>query len=83
MLPLIIFSIIFGFAVNMTKSESNKISNTLDSISKVMMNVIKIVMYYAPVGIFAYFASLVSKSSTAFTNAAKSGVLKERTDVAR
>ena len=61
MLPLIIFSCIFGFAVNMTKSESNKISKTLDSISKVMMNVIKIVMYYAPIGLCAYFAALVGE----------------------
>ena len=61
MLPLIIFSCIFGFAVGMTKSESNKISKALDSISKVMMNVIKIIMYYAPVGLCAYFASLVGE----------------------
>ena len=61
MLPLIIFSIIFGFAVSMSKPESNKISNTLNSISKVMMNVIKIVMYYAPIGLCAYFAALVGE----------------------
>ena len=61
MLPLIIFSIIVGFAVGMTKDESNRISRTLDSISKVMMNVIKIIMYYAPVGLCAYFATLVGE----------------------
>ena len=54
-------SIIFGFAVNITKSESKKISNELSSVSKVMMNVIKIVMYYAPKGLCAYFASLVGE----------------------
>lgn len=61
MLPLIIFSIIVGFAVGMTKDESNKISNALNSVSKVMMNVIKIIMYYAPVGLCAYFAALVGE----------------------
>lgn len=61
MLPLIIFSIIVGFAVGMTKDESRKISNALDSISKVMMNVIKIIMYYAPIGLCAYFAALVGE----------------------
>jgi len=45
----------------MTKSESNKISYALSSISKVMMNVIKIIMYYAPVGLCAYFAALVGE----------------------
>lgn len=61
MLPLIIFSIIVGFAVGMTKDESRRISNVLDSISKVMMNVIKIIMYYAPIGLCAYFAALVGE----------------------
>ena len=61
MLPLIIFTIIFGFAVGMLKDESKKISNALGSISKVMMNVINIVMYYAPIGLCAYFASLVGE----------------------
>ena len=61
MLPLIIFSIIVGFAVGMTKDSSDKISKALDSISKVMMNVIKIIMYYAPIGLCAYFAALVGE----------------------
>ena len=61
MLPLIIFSIIVGFAISMTNSESNKISKALNSISKVMMNVIKIVMYYAPIGLCAYFAALIGE----------------------
>lgn len=61
MLPLIIFSIIFGFAVGMLKEESSKVSRILDTISKVMMNVIKIVMYYAPIGLCAYFAALIGE----------------------
>ena len=61
MLPLIIFSSIVGFAVGMTKKESDKISKALDSLSKVMMNVIKIIMYYAPIGLCAYFASLIGE----------------------
>lgn len=61
MLPLIIFSIIFGFAVGMLKQGKEKISNALNLISNVMMNVIKIVMYYAPVGLCAYFAALVGE----------------------
>ncbi len=61
MLPLIIFSCIFGFAVNMVKEDSNKISNALNSMSKVMMKVINIVMYYAPIGLCAYFAALIGE----------------------
>lgn len=59
MLPLIIFSIIFGFAVNKVKDE--KVVNLLSSLSNVMMKVINIVMYYAPIGLCAYFASLVGE----------------------
>ena len=61
MLPLIIFSIIFGFAVGMLKKGKEKISNSLQIMSDVMMNVIKIVMYYAPIGLCAFFASLVGE----------------------
>ena len=61
MLPLIIFSCLFGFAVGMLKKGKEKISNSLSIISNVMMNLIKIVMYYAPVGLCAYFASLIGE----------------------
>ena len=61
MLPLIIFSIIFGFAVSMLKEGKEKVSKALNYVSNIMMNVIKIVMYYAPVGLCAYFASLVGE----------------------
>ena len=61
MLPLIIFSIIFGFAISMLKEKKEKISNALNIISDIMMNVIKIVMYYAPIGLCAYFAALVGE----------------------
>lgn len=61
MLPLIIFSIIIGFAAGMLKDDNGKISNALNLGSKVMMNVIKIIMYYAPVGLCAYFAALIGE----------------------
>lgn len=59
MLPLIIFSIIFGFAVNQVKDE--RIISIFSSLSNIMMKVINIVMYYAPIGLCAYFASLVGE----------------------
>lgn len=59
MLPLIIFACIFGFATSKTKE--NRISEFLTSMSNVMMKIINIVMYYAPIGLCAYFASLVGE----------------------
>lgn len=59
MLPLIIFSILFGFGVNLTNSK--KIEEGLYSLSLVMLKVIHIVMYIAPIGLCAYFASLIGE----------------------
>lgn len=59
MLPLIIFSCIFGISVNLVEKENKVVSNILALISNAFMKFIKIIMYYAPVGICAYFANLV------------------------
>lgn len=59
MLPLIIFSIIFGFSVRLCNEDGALIARGLKSLSKVMLKMIKIIMYYAPIGLCAYFASLV------------------------
>lgn len=58
MLPLIIFSIIFGLSLRFIDKE-NKISKGLETLSKTMLKFVKIVMYYAPIGVFAYFANLI------------------------
>jgi len=59
MLPLIFFSILFGLGVAMLGEEGTKISNALDSLSKVLLKMVNLIMYYAPIGLGAYFASLV------------------------
>ena len=61
MLPLIIFSMLFGFCVSATGGENNRVAALLDDLSRVMMKAIDIIMLYAPVGLCAYFASLVGE----------------------
>ncbi|MCI8544949.1 MAG: dicarboxylate/amino acid:cation symporter [Bacilli bacterium] len=61
MLPLIIFSIIFGISISLLGKEGKKIATGLETLSKVMMKFIRIIMYYAPIGLGAYFASLVGE----------------------
>lgn len=61
MLPLIIFSCLFGIGVALIGEKGRKIAEGLDAISKVMMKIIKIIMYYAPIGLCAYFASLIGE----------------------
>ena len=59
MLPLIIFTILFGVGVALTKND--KLAKSLENISNVMMKIIKIIMYYAPIGLCAYFANLIGE----------------------
>ncbi len=59
MLALIVFSILVGFATSSTKNEKAK--SFLTSGEEIFMRVFTIIMYYAPIGFFAYFAVLVSQ----------------------
>lgn len=61
MLPLIIFSCVFGISLSLVEKENKVVSNILNTISLALMKFIKIIMYYAPIGILAYFASLVGE----------------------
>lgn len=60
MLPLIIFSILFGFAVQMAGGPKTLTAKLLDDLSNVMMKFVKLITYYAPVAFFGFFADLVA-----------------------
>lgn len=59
MLPLVIFSILFGIGVSSLEEKGKKLSNNLEIISASLMKVVHIIMYYAPIGLCAYFMNLV------------------------
>lgn len=59
MIALIIFSILLGISINITKEKGEKFLQVLDSANEVLQSLIKIIMYYAPIGLGCYFASLV------------------------
>lgn len=59
MIALIVISILVGFAMHMSGSKAEPLFKFMDSAYDVVMNLIKIIMYYAPIGIGCYFASLV------------------------
>ncbi|MDD4608483.1 MAG: dicarboxylate/amino acid:cation symporter [Bacilli bacterium] len=61
MLPLIVFSIMFGIGVSTLGKRGNELSRLLDTLSKVMMKLVKYIMYYAPIGLCAYFATLIGQ----------------------
>lgn len=61
MLPLIIFSCLFGIATSLIGEKGRGIANGLNALSHIMMKLVTIIMYYAPIGLAAYFASLIGE----------------------
>ncbi len=59
MIALIVFSIIIGLSINLSKDNSKQLLDILESANKVVQKYIDIIMYYAPIGLGCYFASLV------------------------
>ena len=59
MLPLIIFSIFFGICVSLLGEKAAKIAVALDMLSEVFLKMVSLIMYYAPIGLGAYFAALI------------------------
>ena len=59
MIALIVISILVGFAMNMAGEKADPVYKFMDSCSEIVNNLIKIIMYYAPIGLGCYFASLV------------------------
>ncbi len=60
MLPLIVFSILFGFATNLAGGADSVIGKWLSGLTEVMMKFVQIITYYAPIAFFAIFADLVA-----------------------
>lgn len=61
MLPLIIFSIVFGFCTNMIGEKGKVIAKGLDALAEIFLKMINLLMYYAPIGLGAYFAALIGE----------------------
>lgn len=59
LVALIVMSVLFGLAINKAGEKGKKVSELFDSFSETMYKLIEIIMYYAPIGLGCYFASLV------------------------
>ena len=60
MLPLIVFSVLFGLAVNLSGGTHTMMGKWLRELSDGMMGLVKLVSYYAPIAFFGFFADLVA-----------------------
>ena len=58
-IALLIFSIICGIAIRMSGEKGKSFLDILISANDVVQNIVKIIIYYAPIGIGCYFAALV------------------------
>ena len=56
---VLLASILTGIAIRMSKEKGEALLNVLESGKDVTFNFIKLIMYYAPIGIGCYFASFV------------------------
>lgn len=59
MLPLIVFSIFFGLCVGLIGEKGKVIVVGLNALSEVFLKMVSLIMYYAPIGLGAYFAALI------------------------
>lgn len=67
MLPLIIFSLLFGFATNSAEKGDGPVTAFLNGLTNVMLKFVKIVTYFAPIAFFAIFAGLVADYGSMIT----------------
>lgn len=61
MLALILISVLIGFATQALGEKGKNFANFLSSGSEVMMKLVSYIMYIAPIGLGAYFATLVGE----------------------
>lgn len=58
-IALLVFSIIFALAVRKSKEKGEPVTKLLCSLNDIILNVVNIIMYYAPFGLGCYFAALI------------------------
>lgn len=59
MIALIMVSVLVGIAMSMAKEKAEPFFKFIESATEVLLNFIKIIMYYAPIGLGCYFAAMV------------------------
>ncbi len=61
LIPLIIFASLFGFGVSAAKEKGEAMRKILEAGTESLLKMIDIIMYYAPIGILAFFANLIAE----------------------
>src|SRR5690625_811360 len=61
MMALIVFSVLIGLSTGLAGNKGKPFATFLTSGSEVLMKLVQLIMYYAPIGLGAYFASLIGE----------------------
>lgn len=69
MLPLIVFSVLFGFATNFRECGDGPVTRLLNDLGVIMVKFVQMITYFAPVAFFAIFANLVADYGHMITEA--------------
>ncbi len=64
-LQIIFFAIMFGFCLNALGATAKPVTQFFDTVGNVMIRMTNVVMYYAPIGVFALIAVVVSQHGLA------------------
>ena len=60
-LPLLVFAALFGFGVQLSGGKDTMIAGLLSDATGALLGMVKLISYYAPIGFFGFFASLVAE----------------------
>ena len=58
-IAILVASIICGIAIRMSGEKGKPVLDLLISANEIVQNIVKIIMYYAPIGLACYFAALI------------------------
>lgn len=64
MLQLIIFSLLFGISTSLIGEKGEPVAKFLSSASAITLKMVNIIMYYAPIGLGCYFATVIGDLGT-------------------
>ena len=59
-LPLIVFAVLCGFGIQLSGGRASMTAKLLNDVTGCIMKVVGLITYYAPIGFFGFFASLVA-----------------------
>lgn len=64
MLALILFSLLLGFSISLVGDKAKPVARFMEAGALIFTKMVNLIMYYAPIGLGAYFANLVGTFGT-------------------